>query len=130
MPQLGNREGDPLVDSGTFLQGLQAYIPTKRGGMLHFPFPSLRVLPDSLTIQGLRTWTVPKVEVKELVLDKRSVLIRRPDGTNGRFKCGRRKLPQLKQMLTDAGWQFRESNDSVIYMLNGQPDTSRHKQPG
>jgi hypothetical protein len=91
--------------------------------MLAFSFPSLEVCPDSLTIRTWRTWAVPKSEVKELVLDRVSVLVRRSDGTNGRFRCGRRRLPLLKQTLIDCGWQYRESKDSVFYMLTAQPDS-------
>jgi hypothetical protein len=93
--------------------------------MLRFPFPSLEVSPESLTIRSGLTWAVPRRDVKELVLDRRSVLVRRFDGTNGRFKCGLRKLPRLKQILIDNGWQYRESKDSVFYMLNAQPDSPR-----
>ena len=87
----------------TVLHGVQAYVRSKRGVMLRFPLPTLEVSSEYLTIRTGRTWEVPRSDVTELVLDRRSVLVRRSDGTNGRFKCGRRRLPQLKQTLIDYG---------------------------
>lgn len=106
------------------LRGRGAAIPTRRGRVLRFNFPVLRLSNDFLAITGgvLRwNWGVPRSEVKELVLNSRSVLIRRTDGTSGLFVYGRRRLPDLKQALTESGWLYRESTDPLRYMVIGEP---------
>ncbi len=104
----------------TTFRGVRSFVPWKGGTILKWAFPTLVVGEEALTIEsGSNKWEVQKTEIQGIVADHKALLIKKVDGTAGRFKTSKRTLEAILVCLQERGVSFTRSETSTYWMVSG-----------
>ena len=85
-------------------------------------FPQLQVTDRSIAIRsGSAIWEVPWAEVNAILFDPKAILIRRSDGTSGRFKATRRTVLRVCQLFDELKVPYSRAEDSTYWLVTSEP---------
>jgi hypothetical protein len=108
--------------SATF-RGIRSFVPWRKQTILKWAFPSLVIGDSTLTIMsGKNSWGVTSAELGGIVVDPKALLIKKVDGTAGRFKASKNTIAAILPILDSRGIQYTRTEGSTYWMVSGRPD--------
>lgn len=103
--------------------GVRSFVPWKGRTILEWAAPTLVVDPTALSIRsGANLWRAEMSDVRAVVVDPKGILIKKTDGTAGRFKASKSKIREVVSLLDERKIPHSESTTSTYWMVNGEPD--------
>jgi hypothetical protein len=70
---------------------------------------------------GSNTWDVPWADVSAIVFDPKAVLIRRSDGTSGRFKAAKSTVRGIHQLFDELKVSYSQADVSTYGFVTSEP---------
>ncbi len=102
--------------------GVRSFVPWRRQTILKWSFPTLRLTDRSIDIQsGMNHWNVPWPEVSAILYDPKAILVRRSDGTSGRFKATKKTIREVCRRLDELQIPLTQAEESTYWMVNADP---------
>ena len=106
-------------------RGVRSFVPWKNDHILKWTLPSLTIDPTAVTIQsGPNTWAVAWPDISLVVADPKGILVKRKDGTAGRFKASKRTIRSVVRLLNDMHVPYSSSATSTYWMVTADRDSS------
>jgi len=120
-----------LPDEGEFrvrFPGLRS-LPWRGQKLLAVSFPALKVSDRSIGIDSWSTtWEVPWRDVRDILCDPKAILVRRLDGSSGRFKASKKRIREICRLFDEKGVAYSLANGSTFWMATAEtqdPPTDR-----
>jgi hypothetical protein len=66
-------------------------------------------------------WNVPWPEVSAILYDPKAILVRRSDGTSGRFKATKKTIREVCRRLDELQIPLTQAEESTYWMVNADP---------
>ncbi len=104
---------------------MRSFVPWKDSHILKWTFPLLTIDRTAVTIQsGSNAWTVAWSDISVIVADPKGILVKRKDGTAGRFKASKRTIQSVVRVLNDMQVPYSSSATSTYWMVTADRDSS------
>ena len=115
-------EQPAIEPSGYAFRGLRSFVPWRGRSILQVSFPELQITDRSVAIRsGSNIWNVPWGEVNSILFDAKAILIRRSDGTSGRFKATRKTVRNVCQLFDERKVPYGRANGSTYWLVASEP---------
>ena len=105
--------------------GFRSFVPWRGHTILKVSFPTLLVGGDSIGIKsGKNVWDVPWNDVRDILFDPKAILIRRRDGTSGRFKASKKTIKAVLHLLDERNVTYSRAEGSTFWLVNAEPKST------
>lgn len=104
-------------------RGIRSFVPWRGQTILKWSFPVLSITSEAFAIEsGSNVWQVRYGDVQAIYFDPKALLIKKVDGTAGRFKASKRTVQKILRDLSMGGIPYTKATGSTYWMVSARPD--------